>query len=98
MDEVKEILIKIQYYKIYYYIFRDITGRFVLLLGICTRIEFLNCLMYIRDIFPYIDNCIFMCLIPMFINSVTEILFIGYMNLMRIRLKKINEIINKMKI
>lgn len=83
--------------KLLFFIFRNATGRFIFLLGLCTAIEYSNCLMYIRDIFPYTGNCIFMCLLPMTINSATEILFIAYMNIMRTRLAKLNKLIRKLK-
>lgn len=53
--------------------------------------------MYIRDIIPFSDNCVFMCLIPMYINCITEIMFIGYMNLLRLRIIKLRKTIDNLK-
>lgn len=52
--------------------------------------EYENCLMYIRDAATYAQNCLIMCFIPMFINAISEIQFIGYLTLIRSRFSIIN--------
>lgn len=67
----------------------------MLIIATFSTLEYFNCLMFIQSSMPYNQYCIIMCLVPYIVNCITEIQFIAYMQLLKNRLKLINNFLGQ---
>lgn len=56
--------------------------------------EYLNCLMYIRPVKDYVENCLILCLVPQVLTVAVEFRLFAYFSLIKARFKLINSLIN----
>lgn len=77
------------------FFYRNIKISLMLIIATFSTLEYFNCLMFIQSSMPYNQYCIIMCLVPYIVNCITEIQFIAYMELLKNRLKLINNFLGQ---
>lgn len=69
---------------------RNVSSIIVITVAVLSYMEVKYCLMYISLLPTFSTYCLLMCFVPMFVIIMTEIQFIGYLELLRERFRVIN--------